>query len=209
MLHPQQQWRFQTTWLFAVWALAGVGGAIVLARLTASLPVLLRFGVAAAAVSGLAAAESQYRWKSMAYLAAIHPQHGPSDLELAKAYLPHLADARAVGFIATFPSTPFFAWTVHVDCRCRTKKLDRPWAPPLLARDDYRRIAADWLKQTGSDTVVVIDAPHLYAIPLLGLTYDRLSGFVDAIKSDPQFAQVAIEPVAALGATVTIWRRQK
>jgi hypothetical protein len=62
VLHPQQQWRFQTTWLFAVWALAGVGGAIILAWLTSSLPGLLRIGVAAAVVAGLAAAESQHRW---------------------------------------------------------------------------------------------------------------------------------------------------
>ncbi|HET9686797.1 MAG TPA: glycosyltransferase family 39 protein [Pseudolabrys sp.] len=208
VLHPQQQWRFQTTWLFAIWALAGVGGAIILARLTSSLPALLRIGVAAAAVAGLAVAESQHRWTSMAYRAAIHPQSGPSDLELAKAYLPHLAGAPAIGFMATFSPSPFFAWTVHVDCRCRTR-VDMPKPPPFLAREDYRRVAADWLKQTRADRIVIVNAPGLYAIPALGLTYDRLSGFVAAIESDPRFARVAVEPVSALGANVTIWQRQK
>jgi len=208
VLHPQQQWRFQTTWLFAVWALAGVGGAIILARLTASLPGPLRMGVAAAAVAGLAAAESQYRWTSTAYLAAIHPQQGPSDLELAKAYLQYIGDARAIGFMATFPPSPFFAWTVHLDCRCRTK-VDMPAPPPFLLREDYRRIAADWLKQFSGERVVVVDAPRLYALPSLGLSYDRLSSFVDAIESDPDFARIAVEPVPALGAAISIWRRQK
>ena len=210
VLHPQQQWRFQTTWLFAVWALAGAGGAIILAQMVPSLPAALRIGAAAAAIGALAIAESQYRWTSTAYTAAIHPQPGPSDLGLAKAYLPHLAGARAVGFLATFAREPFFAWTVHEHCRCRTS-VDMPWTPPFLAREDYRRLGADWLRQTRSEVVVVVETPgrpDRYAIPSLGLDYDRLSGFVDAIISDPQFARIATEPVPALGATVTIWRRQ-
>jgi hypothetical protein len=56
---------------------------------------------------------------------------------------------------------------------------------------------------------VIVDAPGLYEIPALGLTYDRLSGFVEAIESDPRFTRVVAEPVSALGATVTIWQRQK
>jgi hypothetical protein len=56
---------------------------------------------------------------------------------------------------------------------------------------------------------VIVDAPGLYAIPALGLTYDRLSGFVAAIESDPRFARVAAQPVSALGANVTIWQRQE
>jgi hypothetical protein len=88
----------------------------------------------------------------MAYRAAIHPQSGPSDLELAKAYLPHLAGAPAIGFMATFSPSPFFAWTVRADCRCRTT-VDMPRPPPFLAREDYRRVGADWLSEqvpTGS-----------------------------------------------------------
>src|SRR5882757_8427074 len=50
VLHPQQQWRFQTTWLFAVWILAGAGGAIILSCLTTRLPGIVRGCVAVAAV---------------------------------------------------------------------------------------------------------------------------------------------------------------
>ena len=185
---------------------AGAGGALVLAWLTSPLPALLRTGIVAASKRG-DGAESQYRWTTTAYLAAFHPQPGPSDLELAKTYIPHLAGVRAIGFMATFPPSPSFAWTVHVDCRCRTK-VDMPWPPPFLTREGYRRIAADWLRQTRGDPVVVVDAPDRYAIPSLGLSYDRLSGFVDAIEADPRFVRIAAEPVSALGARVTIWRRK-
>jgi len=55
---------------------------------------------------------------------------------------------------------------------------------------------------------VVIDAPALFSLPTLGQTYDRLSGQLDAIAHDGRFERIATEPVPALGATVTIWRRR-
>jgi len=207
VLHPQQQWRFQTTWLFAVWVLAGVGGAIVLASITARLPAVARFAVATAVVAGIAGGESRYGWTDMAYAAAIHPRSGPSDLDLPKAYLPYVRGVQNVGFIATFPRTSFLSWTLRADCRCRVK-VDSPWLTDFQSREQYRQIAADWLVQTQAQDIVVIDAPALFSLPTLGQTYDRLSGQLDAIAHDGRFERIATEPVPALGATVTIWRRR-
>ena len=206
VLHPQQQWRFQTTWLFAIWILAGAGGAIILLWLTGRLPGIIRGVVASAAIATIAASESRYAWTDVAYAAAIHPRSGPSDLDLAKAYLPHVSSARVIGFMATFPGTAFFAWSVREHCRCPATVV-MPWLSSFQTREEYRRITADWLAHTHAERIVSIEAPALYAIPSLGLTSERLSGVIDAIANDPGFERIATEPVPTLGATVTIWRR--
>ncbi|MEZ5786313.1 MAG: glycosyltransferase family 39 protein [Xanthobacteraceae bacterium] len=207
VLHPQQQWRFQTTWLFALWALAGAGGALTLTAATARLPSLARIGIAAFAVAAIATAESRHAWRDKAYAVAIHPQTGPSDYELAKAYLRQVAGMQKVGFIATFPTTAFFSWTVREHCRCRTK-VEQPFLQPHQTRAEYRSLAADWLAQTKSERIVVVDAPGLYAIPAIGMTYDRLSGLVEAIEQSPRFERIATVPVPAFAATVSVWQRR-
>lgn len=207
VLHPQQQWRFQTTWLFAVWTLAGAGGALILAAVTARLPWFARVGIAAVAVAAIATAESRHAWTDKAYAVAIHPRTGPSDYELAKAYLPQIAGRQRIGFIATFPATAFFSWTVHEHCRCRAK-VEQPFLQPHQTRAEYRDFAADWLARTRSERIVVIDAPGRYAIPATGMTYDRLSGLVEAIEQSPRFERITTVPVPAFAATVSIWRRR-
>ena len=207
VLHPQQQWRFQTTWLFSVWVLAGTGGAIVLSRITSKFSPVARTIVAAAVVAGIAVGESRHGWTDMAYAAAIHPRPGPSDLGLAKAYLPYVRGKQNVGFLTTFPRTEFIAWTVHEDCRCRTN-VDRPWVPAFQSHNQYRQIAADWLMHTQTERIVLIDAPSLFSIPSLGLTYSHLSGQIAALEHDSKFERLATEPLPTLGATVTIWQRR-
>ena len=71
-------------------------------RATARLPVYLRSAVAAAVIAALVIGQSRHGWTQMAYRAAIHPHGGPSALELAKAYLPHIEGMRRVGFMASF-----------------------------------------------------------------------------------------------------------
>jgi hypothetical protein len=207
LLHPQQQWRFQSTSLFAFWILAGAGGAILLSSLVTRLPRLLGLGIAAAAIAGIAAGASLYRWTDMAYLASIHPRAGPSDLDLAKVYLTHVAGTKAVGFLATFGATTFFHWTVREHCRCEAK-VDTPWLFPRLTREEFRRIASDWLASTPAERIVIVDAPGLYPIEGIGYTYERLSGLIDAIENNPGFEKIVTETVPTLGATVTVWRRR-
>ena len=205
ILHPQQQWRFETTWLFAVWILAGAGGAMVLAFATARLAAVARIVVAAAAVAAIATAQARQGWSDVAYAAAIHPRPGPSDLDLAKAYLPYVRGSRNVGYIITFVSSKFFSWTIREDCRCRVN-VDTPWVIPGLSREAYRAIAGDWLRSTRADPIIVIDLQSEET--LSGMPYDALAGQIEAIEQDEKFERVAAEPVPALDATVTIWRRR-
>ncbi len=207
VMHPQQQWRFQTTWLFAVWVLAGAGAAVVLSFVAARLPIFTRIAVAAGLVAAIAVGESRQGWTDMAYAAAIHPRPGPSDLDLAKAYLPYVRGVRHIGFLTTFPRTYFMTWTVHADCRCRAQ-VDMPWLEPLQSREQYRQAAADWLRHTEAERIVVIDAASLFSISSLGLTYEPLSGQIEAIKNDGRFELMATQTVPTLGATVSIWRRR-
>jgi hypothetical protein len=205
ILHPQQQWRFQATWLFAVWILAGAGAATVLVGLTRRWHRIVRFGIAAGAIVGLAAAESRYSWTDIAYAAAIVPRSGPRDLELAKAYLPHLRGVHSVGLIATFYRTNFFAWTIQEDCKCKVA-VEMPWIMPMQTREDNQRAIADWLAETRAERVVVIDAPGLHPLAQAGLAYEPLAMPVAAIEHRGRFAKIATETVPALGATVTIWQ---
>ena len=205
VLHPQQQWRFQTTWLFSVWILAGTGGALVLRLITARLPRLVRIVVAAASIVALALGENRESWTDVAYAAAIHPRSGPSDLDLAKTYLPYVTGVQHVGFLTTFPKTSFFSWTVREACRCLAD-VDMPWQAPLRTREQYRHDAETWLLQTRAERIIAIDMP-LYSIPELGLTQQRLFGQIEAIERDGRFQRIATQPVPSLGATVTIWRR--
>jgi hypothetical protein len=205
VLHPQQQWRFQTTWLFSVWILAGAGCAIFLSMITAWLPAMLRVTVAAVVVAGIAVGQSRYAWTEMAFAAAIHPRPGPSDLDLAKAYLSFVQGTQRVGFLITAPRTSFLSWTVRAACECLAK-VDMPRQPPFQTREQYRRDAIEWLGQTDAERIVVIDLP-LYSIPSLGLTYERLYGQVEAIEQEGRFERIVSEQVPSLGATVSIWRR--
>jgi hypothetical protein len=52
--------------------------------------------------------ESRYTWTDTAYAAASRSRNDPNDLDLAKAYLPHVADAKMIGFMATFPENGVF-----------------------------------------------------------------------------------------------------
>jgi hypothetical protein len=207
ILHPNQEWRFQTSWIFSVWILAGAGGAIVLSLLTARLGKFARVAIAAAMVAAIAAAESRYGWTDMAYAAASHPRPGePSDLDLAKAYLPYVRGEKKVGFLATLTENNFYPWTLQLNCRCEA----RVYAPELErlqleSRAQYRSATAAWLMQTALDVIVVIDATS-GEIPAPG--YDSLSGQLDAIRQDSRFQPVATVPVPTMGATVSIFRRR-
>jgi hypothetical protein len=205
VLHPQQQLRFQTTWLFAVWVLAGAGSAIVLAWLTSRWPSFMRFIVAGTAVGALAAAEAHQTLSPLIYQASIRSRSGVSDLAFSDAYLPHLADTRNVGFVATFGRTGFFQWTVRERCRCLAV-IDMPWLPQIGSREEALAIGAVWLAATSANRIVVVDAPDYESDPRQ--RYDHLIGLVDAMESQSRFRKVASEVLAPFHATITIWQRR-
>jgi Dolichyl-phosphate-mannose-protein mannosyltransferase len=203
ILHPNQEWRFQASWIFSVWILAGAGGALILSVLTTRLGALARVAIAAAAVVGIAAIESRYGWTEMAYAAASHPRPGePSDLDFAKAYLPYVLGGKKVGFLATLTENNFYGWTLRKDCRCEAKVYAPAW-DPAWSREQYRDVTAEWLARTRLDLVVAIDASS-GEIPAPG--YDALLGRIDVIKQDPRFYLVATVQVPTRGATVSIFR---
>ena len=205
ILHPNQELRFQASWIFSIWILAGTGGAIVLSLLTAPFGAFVRAAVAGAAIIGLVAAESCYSWNDMAYAAAFHLRPGePSDLDYAKAYLPYVHGEEKVGFLTTLTENNFYQWTLRLSCRCEV----RVYAPELerlklQSREQYRTATAAWLKQTPLDIIVVIDAKS-GEIPAPG--YDPLSGEIDAIKQDFRFQPAAMVPVPTRSTTITIFR---
>jgi hypothetical protein len=130
-----------------------------------------------------------------------------SDLDLSAAYLPHVHDARAVGFIVTFPyEAAFYNWSVDLDCRCR-RPVSSPAQERQQTREQYRQAAATWLNQTPADRIVVIDGP-IYEYDFAGLTYERLSAQLGLIENDPRFVQVAVQKVPSLNAVVSVWRRR-
>jgi Dolichyl-phosphate-mannose-protein mannosyltransferase len=205
ILHPNQEWRFQASWIFSVWILAGAGGALILSVLTTRLGTFARVAIAAAAVAGLAAVESRYGWTDMAYAAASHPRPGErSDLDFAKAYLPYVRGGKKIGFLTTLAENNFYGWTLREDCRCEAKVYAPAW-DPAWSREQYRSATAAWLMQTRLDFIVAIDSPS-GEIPAPG--YDALSGRIDAIKQDRRFYAVATEPVPSFGATISIFRRR-
>jgi hypothetical protein len=203
ILHPNQEWRFQASWIFSVWILAGTGGALILSLLTARFGTFARVGIAAAAVAGVVASESRYGWGDMAYAAASHPRPGePTDLDFAKAYLPYVHGGRKVGFLTTLAENNFYGWTLREDCRCAAKTY-APAEEPAWSREQYRDATAIWLMQTAVDFIVAIDA-RSGEIPDPG--YDALAGRIDAIKQDARFRAVASVPVPAFDAMVTVFQ---
>ena len=205
VLHPNQEWRFQASWIFSVWILAGAGGAMLLSLLTTRLGTFARVALAAAAIVGIAATESRYGWTEVAYAAASHPRPGdPSDLDFANAYLPYVRGAEKVGFLTTLPQTNFYEWTLRENCHCEVRAYV-PELEPFQPREQYRSATTAWLMHTPLDVIVVIDAPS-YEESDVGKTYDTLLGQIDAIRQDPRFQPVATVPVPSFGATITIFR---
>ncbi|MEA2779613.1 MAG: hypothetical protein QOK29_1157 [Rhodospirillaceae bacterium] len=205
LLHPHQQWRFQTTWLFAVWVCAGAGAATILAWLTSKLSLRLRIAVPIALLALLVGGQAAQAPSPMAYTVAIRPTSGPSDLDLAAAYLPFTSGVSRIGFVATFGRTGFFAWTMREHCRCRTA-TEEPWFDFVQSRDDARRIMANWIATTRAQRIVVVDAPGWYEIPILGFTHDRMVGALDAMAGQDRFVRVQTIPVPSFPAEVSIWR---
>jgi len=192
VLHPQQQWRFQATSLFAVWLCAGVGIAAVFARSA-------RGGVAVVLVwLGLHLAAGQDR--AMAEAVAIRRPAAPSDLALAAAYLPMTDDDARVGFVAGFGVSDLFAWTLQAGCDCR-RVVEQPWLQAGATPTEVRRLAEEWLARAPVARLVAIDMDPPYALPGMGA---GMAGLAEALAGQSRF--VAGPAMAVGAAQVTLWQ---
>ncbi len=203
VLHPQQQWRFQATMLPALWACAGVGGAVAVAvvarvvRTPAAVPGLLLIGL----VAGLA-------WHSPAPLAqrvAIRTPDAPSDLLLASAYLPLLDGARHIGVVTTFGVSDLFAWTIREACRCRVA-VEQPWVQMAATPSEAADLTAAWLNHLQADRVLFLDAPAPYSLPGQARLSERLAGVAVALAEAPHLEPMVGPPLRVGRATVMAWR---
>ena len=185
VLHPQQQWRFQATALFAVWVCAGVGAG------------LLAGGRARMLRPLLAASLVLLAWQPPAPLAdrvAIRTPEAPSDLALAAAYLPLLDGARGVGAAATFGRSDLFAWTLREACRCRVP-VDQPSIPAGASRDEAAASTASWLDRAPASHVLLVDAPP---------RRDDLAGVIDALRRQDRLTPGPAVPAG--DAVLQAWR---
>ncbi len=191
VLHPQQQWRFQATSLFAVWLCAGAGVAAVVARFG-------RGGLAVALVwLGLHIFAEPDR--AMADAVAIRRPAAPSDLALAAAYLPLAGDDVRVGFVASFGVSDLFAWTLQAACDCR-RTVEQPWLQASASRADVRRLADNWLASAPVARLVAIEMQAPYSLPNMG---PGMAGLADALAGQSRFVAT---PAAVVGAArVTLW----
>lgn len=206
VLHPQQQGRFQASSLFAVWVCAGVGAAVIAegwcTRVRRPWAVLGTPMLVTAFVVALAGPPSP---KGVAEAVAIRSPDLPSDLALADGYLPFVAGARGIGFIASFGVSDLFAWTVHARCRCAVP-VEQPWLLAASSRAEVEKLTAMWLAGTVADRVILIDAPAPYPLPGDGVRREYLLGAWDALAAQTRFVPVSGSPVRIGAAVVTAWR---
>ncbi|WP_431281166.1 hypothetical protein ACQW02_17335 [Humitalea sp. 24SJ18S-53] len=195
VLHPQQQWRFQATWLFALWALAGAGAAVLWQR--------WHWAAGLAAV-GLLAALLAAPASPMALQVAIRRAAGPSDLLLSEAYAPHVTPGVAVGFVSSLGKNDFFDWTVREACRCLVP-VGQPFTFLDPSRAAVQATTATWLATTPAMRIIAVAASPRVENPSIGLAGDRQQGQFDALAAQDRFRHIATFPVPAFPAEVTIW----
>ena len=203
IFHPQQQWRFQASWLFALLICAGIGAASLLGWLSFPLPARLRVLAACGAVALFVAAQAAAPISQVAYAAAIQSIAGPSDLDLVAAYLPLVGAGEPVAFVGSLTRNPFFIWTVHERCRCRAV-VEQPWLDLANSRAETRRLAAEWLARTSVRRIVVIDLPDAY--PSSALARERIAGIMDAMENQTRFVSGAKIAVPSFSAEVSLWQ---
>ncbi len=207
VMHPQQQWRFQATSLFAVWICAGAGAVLFIRQLRRPALAAVRIPVAIAAVAGLLAAHALATPdRGDVEKVAIRRSWAPRDTALAAAYLPFVRNDAVVGVVTTFGFSDLFAWTLRESCQCHAD-IDQA---PLIATStqaEAREAMAGWLATTRAGRIVFIDAPAPYPLPGAGDLKARLAGMDAMIAASGLFeretADIKVSP-----ATIQIWRRK-
>jgi hypothetical protein len=207
-VHPQHQGRFITTWAFAVWIIAGVGAGLALDIALPRAARTARALIAAVIVAALVAANAVQPVSAAAYRTAFRDVGKPSDLDLVRPYLDRLDGLQRVGYATTFGSSKLFDWAFREHCRCHLV-VDDSWLYNLPTREAVRDAAAAWVARTDAELLVIVDAPSArYEYDVLGWTYVRMSGVIDAMNSQNRFVRAGDYPVPSHGANVSLWRRR-
>jgi hypothetical protein len=207
VIHPQHQGRFLGSWVFAVWVAAGLGAGVLLVGLFRGRPLVMRAAVALLVIVPLGAVNVWRPPSAIASAVAIRATSGPSDLDLVRPYISELDGLRRVAFVTTFGVTPLFGWVLRTRCGCEVE-IETPWVAIPASRKDARRVTSARLETLRSDVLVLIDAPRgRYELRVLGLTYDRMVGVVDAMRDQNRFVLQSTHEIPSEGAVVTIWRR--
>lgn len=208
IVHPHHQGRFLASWLFAWWVGAGAGAGLLVelwavrrpparTRLSAA---MVSAGVLVAAVLAAAAARPP---PSATALTAANRYPGPSDLSLLAPVLPALAGARSIGVAATVGRAPFFAWAIHVGCRCAVP-IDGPWFVDRGSRSANRAAMEDFLAATAVDRLLVVDVPPGNPAVL----EPGFVGLLDAMATQTRFVPLVSVAAVEHGATLTVWGRR-
>ncbi len=123
VLHPQQQWRFQATFLFALWALSAIGAARFIALMTGPMTSSRKpepGGLLLVVAAGFVALQAAHAGLSdMALRVAIRTPQAMSDRILAATYLDTGAAHEDILIASSFGDSALFGWTMALACRCR------------------------------------------------------------------------------------------
>ena len=203
--HPQHQVRFLGSWIFAIWICAGAGGACLLHGHWWRQWPWARVGLAGLAAMALGVATAAQALSPLAAVYAIHPLPGPSDINLFRPALPSLAGARVIGIAATFGPSNLVNWVTQEACQCRLR-FESPRLDRVGTRSDWHDQMAQTIASSKADRWIVIDAPGpAFNLPVLGLTYDRTSGMLDAMREQTRFRAVFSQRLPAQDAVVTVY----
>jgi hypothetical protein len=112
-----------------------------------------------------------------------------------------------VAIAATFGDSRLVDWPLEEMCRCALA-VDRLRITPDT-REAARRLAEAWLAQVDARRLIVIDLPRSpWVLPVLGWTYDRMGGIMDALAGQDRFAVAATRDVPRFGGRIVVLDRR-
>ncbi|BDG72346.1 hypothetical protein [Roseomonas fluvialis] len=191
LLHPQLQWRFQATVLPAVWALAGLGAARLLA------PV--RVPLAAVAVPLLlVVALRSLPMPALADAVAIRRPDLPRDLDLALAWRDLPVEPQGVIVLASIGRSELFDWTIRLRCRCLAPVDQPPW----MEFGDAAAVAA--MANSSAPWLLAVTMPAPY--PIAGHTGPLALPVEPVLAAQSRYRREATHEGAAHAAQVAWWR---
>jgi len=209
LAHPQHQGRFLSTVVFAVFIGAGIGAAFLYALATRRMADSLRPAGAVLAAGLVAIALATARPDmAIASAVAIRPVDGASNIARALTYAPFADGHRSIGLAATIGNSRALDWPLRERCRCDLRIYPLFLTPK--SREAAQAVAATWLATLPATRVILLDLPDSPdTLPMLGLTYDRSRGIVDAAMDDPRFTVSAIEPIPEFGGRILVLDRNR
>ena len=206
LIHPHHQPRFISTALFALWAGAGIGAALLLERIGANR--IARTAIAAVVVVALAVGSALQPASARVAGFAIQMRAGPSDLDLVRPWLAAVETPRPIMVATTFGWSTLFEWVLQNDCRCRRRVLPS-WILDLPSRAAVRAAMAARVAATDAEYLVVIDAPaSRNQLATMGWSYEKMAGILDAMAAQDRFERIADFPMPQHGGEAVVWRRR-